>query len=518
MKHLQNREFDLDEMKRDLELEAVPQAVDRRLRQVYAELPDELPVKRHTLRTLGRTLGGTAASLAAAFLLLFGLNAANPAFAESIPVIGSIFQRINEGGPKNMAATQLAVQQNAAPVEGVSTQVPAAGLWEKPMTVTVREAYFDGVFLYAGLDLEVDAKSDFLYGPTGPGYDVLINGKSQLIYPEEGDSAQDREGFAQLSLPRWQRDGDNHYIGQQVFRVPEQYQDLDSLEVTLKHSGFTDSEKGTVNSTPFEFRFTVRKNDAKMVRVDGNGLEMGGVKLISAASSTAGTEFVVDFPETYDNPASGVQFADGAGLGALGDSTPQSLENGMTRRVRVFGGLRETEDRPVVFYVFDKNGSDDYVAVFVVDFQAGTVSLGSSEDVKDAPSAGYACGWDGLESFAEGYKVTRVFAGEEKNLMYLATPNAYREIRAEVYQDGDLLGSVISDRSEQGFYHPYLYWQYTDTDGESREDHETNLNAYQLSFGTDLFDLSKDVTVKIYGTDSGDLLHEETFSWNQPNP
>ena len=84
-----------EELRRALDLTQVPDAVNRKLRQVYAELPEEVPHKSRWREPLLKA-AGVFAALAVVCGGLLGLNAANPALAESIPGLGSLFALMND--------------------------------------------------------------------------------------------------------------------------------------------------------------------------------------------------------------------------------------------------------------------------------------------------------------------------------------------------------------------------------------------------------------------------------------
>lgn len=517
MKHLENNAYELEALKEALELSETPRAVEQKLREVYAELPDELPRRRRSPARLLKAAAGTAAGLAAAFLLMFGMNTMSPAFAESLPLIGGIFQRINNRqGWLNQTATQLSVQKYAQPVEGVSVEVPAGGIMEKPMNVSVRETYFDGMFLYVGMELEISENSDTLFPGLDSSYDVLLNGESQSYY-EEGKGWQVREGFASLSEPCWEKIGDGSYISQQAYCVPENCQDLDQLEVTLKCGRIystRDFLDFTVNSTPFELNFTARKNGVQPKRIDGNGLEMGGIKLISAAASPAGTQFVMEYPDTFNNPAVSVRFEDGGNLGMGYYCPDRDLGNGMIRSTDVCGGFREDETRRVVYTLFDKNDSDQFEAVFLLDFTNGTAELGTAEDVVTFTGAMYECGWEALKEFTGNYKISLASwknGGNELLLFVSTTDESPKGIRTEIYQSGELIGSRETLEQNMDQFKEQHYRE-IGPDGNSIQ-HETGRNRYALGIlGMENLDPDQDVTVKLYDARSNELLDEETIT------
>lgn len=135
-------------LRRELDIAAVPLVIDNKLRQVYAELPEELPKARLWLRPLKKAVGVFAA-LAIVCGGLLGLNAANPAFAESIPGLGSLFTLMNDhtmhpmGSHVGTYAESLDLALDLAATPSVETDY---GL-------TLDEAFCDGDYVYLTLQL-----------------------------------------------------------------------------------------------------------------------------------------------------------------------------------------------------------------------------------------------------------------------------------------------------------------------------------------------------------------------------
>ena len=135
-------------LRRELDIAAVPLVIDNKLRQVYAELPEELPKAKAWMRPLQRAVGVFAA-LAIVCGGLLGLNAANPAFAESIPGLGSLFALMNDhtmhpmGSHVGTYAESLDLALDLAATPSVETDY---GL-------TLDEAFCDGDYVYLTLQL-----------------------------------------------------------------------------------------------------------------------------------------------------------------------------------------------------------------------------------------------------------------------------------------------------------------------------------------------------------------------------
>ena len=158
-----------EELRRALDLTQVPDAVNRKLRQVYAELPEELPHKSRWREPLLKA-AGVFAALAVVCGGLLGLNAANPALAESIPGLGSLFALMNDHTMHPMGSHVGTYVDHVEELD-LTADAPADTDYE----LTLDEAFCDGSYVYltlrvAGpeeaeryesLNLVCDGKSDF---------------------------------------------------------------------------------------------------------------------------------------------------------------------------------------------------------------------------------------------------------------------------------------------------------------------------------------------------------------------
>ena len=158
-----------EELRRALDLTQVPDAVNRKLRQVYAELPEELPHKSRWREPLLKA-AGVFAALAVVCGGLLGLNAANPALAESIPGLGSLFALMNDHTMHPMGSHVGTYVDHVEELD-LTADAPA----DTDYSLTLDEAFCDGSYVYltlrvAGpeeaeryesLNLVCDGKSDF---------------------------------------------------------------------------------------------------------------------------------------------------------------------------------------------------------------------------------------------------------------------------------------------------------------------------------------------------------------------
>lgn len=178
-------------LRRELDIAAVPLVIDNKLRQVYAELPEELPKAKAWKRPLQKAVGVFAA-LAIVCGGLLGLNAANPAFAESIPGLGSLFALMNDhtmhpmGSHVGTYAESLDLALDLAATPSVETDY---GL-------TLDEAFCDGNYVYLtlqltgpeeaekyeSLSLSCDGQSDFR---------LLVDGTEAELFTTGGQAMED---------------------------------------------------------------------------------------------------------------------------------------------------------------------------------------------------------------------------------------------------------------------------------------------------------------------------------------
>ena len=185
-----------EELRRALDLTQVPDAVNRKLRQVYAELPEEVPHKSRWREPLLKA-AGVFAALAVVCGGLLGLNAANPALAESIPGLGSLFALMNDHTMHPMGSHVGTYVDNVEELD-LAADAPA----DTEYSLTLDEAFCDGSYVYltlrvAGpeeaeqyesLNLMCDGKSDFR---------LLVDGEeAELFTLGEQPLADGTEAFA----------------------------------------------------------------------------------------------------------------------------------------------------------------------------------------------------------------------------------------------------------------------------------------------------------------------------------
>ena len=505
-------------LRRELDLKEVPRAVEERLYQVYSELPNELPKERPARRALVWARRGlcAAASFALVFGGLLGLNKVSPALAEGLPFVGGIFSSVNSSRSLpavNRTAAQRRLSELSVKLEEKVT-APAEGAFQKPVTAELKEVYYDGDFLFAGIELSIDGDYDRVQETMWQGYDIVINGESQIRHDEKGtvDYPHDRgNGFCDMSDDVATRIDRGRYALQRAFRVPDELRGAEELEVSLCFDGLADGLIG-INTSNFSLSFTAQKTAVETRSISCQGVETpGGVRLVEAHASSVAVCIVADVPEDYEKPICGAAFEDGILMGSLG-GTHYSLGDGMTRYVTVYSGLREGESRNLVWRMTEKENLNGIMEVLLLDFNGLTASAGGREDVKRAPAGDYACGVEAIESLSSGYIVEKYHADQDKPLVYIASAKGKKHLRVEIWQEEELICQVDTRDQDTGWNSDAKYWEYEESGGigPDRKDIGKGYGHWILFVeeGYAGLDLAKPITVRAY-EDSGELVLDE---------
>ncbi len=519
MKHLENRDRTMEY--EALELRQVPDLIEKRLQELYRELPDELPMKRRNFLRILRPYITSAAACAAALALVLGVNAAFPAFAEGLPLVGGIFRQLNAGRHysfQNEEKTARQVQALAEPTEGEPVCVPAANLLEKPVEVSVGESYYDGVFLYVGLSMKTDCRDELLV-ESGENRDISINGKEMVLRDENGGWLRYAQGFVPMDmngLGNWYLSEDGSFLSQKAFCLPEELWGEETLHLEISLKGICNEQGDMLNSSSFVLPVELKKQEASVQEINTRDLEAGNVRLVKAVNSPAGSAYILEYGPEYQNPACGLAFENGSSLGILGDSFPETLSEGTTRITRVAGAVEKGETRKIVFSVLDKNGTDEYPAVFLLDFENGSASLGSSEDVKTIPSLIYQCGREALQSFEGTHKIAQAILKDQGSLLALdvaSTDETPRDLKIRFSQGERVLREQVYEGSRQENFENYQYREMPFAEGEA---FDTSFNGYSLfASGMESIDPEKPLTIRVTDAETGELLDEETISMTQ---
>lgn len=442
---------------------------------------------------------------AAALVLicLIGINALSPALAESLPFLGGIFRQINRNGPNNLQETQESIQSYAQPFNSGAAsslpalEVPANNEEEQNLHITAEEVYYDGYLFYAGLrlklDRELDEPSQILQDDQVPDYDIVIDGEGCYGWNERGGRGQDVPGFAALDRGQWTKAGPREYICQRACLLPEKYWNKERLEVALRYKGISTHSlipDAHLNTSPFTLYLTAERNDAPVKEISCEGIGTNGIEITRAVATPAATFFTLEYNENGQDLITGPKFSDGYALGVQGRCFPQSFENGRRCVTEVFGALEKEETRQVILEVCDKGGSKQAEAIFVIDFQAGTIALGDKDDLAEDLNASYCRSEADALPPGESWALESLSVESGRGFWRVSGPeDGPFPLRVEIYQQETLMG-----------------------EGSSGLESPLSAKGRLLYDGTLWMkpDIDQPITVKAFRTDTEDLLIEET--------
>lgn len=225
--------------------------------------------------------GALAASFLFAAAILLSINAAFPAFAERLPLIGEVFRQLNSLG------------SNAPSYEGMVQNVGVSAE-NGQYSVTVTEAYCDGEYIFFALRLRAkDAgllKMETLQTEGtvdgAPGWNVALNGESGgLVY----------------TLPVFTRKGESFDSGPIKVALPEGMDSPVHVEVTIGSlSGRTEGTGGgvrqIVSDEPVRLGFDLAANTSYNRREAALNAETDGLELLGWSCSPSRLSVTLAYP------------------------------------------------------------------------------------------------------------------------------------------------------------------------------------------------------------------------------
>ena len=192
--------------------EPVPVEIHNALRQACQQLPPREESPAPAAGKAWRRLGGALSTAAAAFVLLCCLNAVNPAFAESVPLLGEAFRLYNSQNKMAVGSYVGTYPQMEQP------DAAAAAADAQGMELTLHESYSDGVYIHLSFALEniPERLWEDLYFLSGK-VEAQVDGQELeptyvALYPQ-GESLT---GSLALALPQAAEDGAELELSYQV--------------------------------------------------------------------------------------------------------------------------------------------------------------------------------------------------------------------------------------------------------------------------------------------------------------
>lgn len=260
-------------LRRELDIAAVPLVIDNKLRQVYAELPEELPKSKTWLRPLKKAVGVFAA-LAIVCGGLLGLNAANPAFAESIPGLGSLFALMNDHTMHPMGS-HVGTYEGSVEELDLAATAPA----DTDYSLTLDEAFCDGNYVYLTLQLtgpeEAEKYESLSLSCDGQlDFRLLVDGTEAELFTTGGQAMED--GTEAIAL---------------VYQLAAPAEDGQALSARLEVGSLygvypEDSKSGGWQYDTLEVGFTAdftltadtSQNQSQELSAEDNGVKLYGIE------------------------------------------------------------------------------------------------------------------------------------------------------------------------------------------------------------------------------------------------
>ena len=533
---LEGNSLFINMMKEDLDMKEMPNVVDERLKSLYSELPDDMP-KTPKYRTPLKVIFSSVSSIAAAVVILFSLNAANPAFAEELPFVGNIFTKINA----SQTSDPFRETADTERIGNLAVAVNNEGATAKTdkFEVKVEEAYYDGRFLHSSIQVKSTDKLNI---------DNTILKITPII-----NGIQIKEEYETLHY--FLAESNNTYLSDFTFLIPiknRQEKDLDikynvSFEdastQTREDAGLSDYK--VMDGGAMSVEFTAIYDLSESVDI-ADTIEQNGIKILSFYTSPAGTEVFWEKPfGSSDEYYISVHKMDGTPLDALakrGEIIEEiwNMGNPTAKTYGRFVGLKASEKQAVLtIWGGPKNST---VAEFTVDLEKKTIT--PSENYKDINSPlfsvnditeslrwvypAYRASDEELSTLDSGYAIEFLTSGGNHKCAYLAlvTPEERRNLRVELYQNNEIKAVVNS-----GGFQPLTSYNYIakygvgdikDTrfyngGGIVRSDEvKAALSIYPLRIEDVFFLLDDVVTIKVFDSKTKELIHEETVTLQLP--
>lgn len=153
----------------ELGVESPPESFGKALRRVYAELPEDMPVRHYPLRSAMKSLATVAVLLVVFGISLLGANRVYPQLTEALPGLGFVFKTINGNTQEDPDLAQLPPAPTATPAPQPEPEakeeaaarpampefspVQATSLDGSVGELTIENAWTDGKLLYVDIGL-----------------------------------------------------------------------------------------------------------------------------------------------------------------------------------------------------------------------------------------------------------------------------------------------------------------------------------------------------------------------------
>ena len=280
----------LEQLQQELPRRSLSPKATQRFEDTYKMLgvQQEAPVKKR--RHKGLWVTATAACLCCG--MLFGVNAAFPAFAEGLPGVGRFFEAVNSSF-QTIGNSKAAHGANVGTYDTQDVNVAASS---GDYSMEVLEAFSDGKNLTFSMDVTTTSELWNRYDWVGVGSN--LNGETTTLTvngtPVETSFSDTLE-----------RGEDNHYTGAVSFALPEAVEDGTELNVEFSVTQLTFPDKFTYEGYVY---VDVDWNSAFTVTADASGNKAfaadasdAGVEILNVDASATETLVTTNIPDWYDS-------------------------------------------------------------------------------------------------------------------------------------------------------------------------------------------------------------------------
>lgn len=462
----------LEQLRQEVPRRNLSPKATQRFEDTYRMLgvQQEAPVRRHRHKALW--VAATAACLCCG--MMFGVNAAFPAFAESLPWVGSFFEALN-GNNFSAAASQKTAHGAFLDTYDVQDVNVTAGSADGTIELNISQGFSDGEMLSFTLDISLPQELADKYAYIGPHEDAMFSINGTAATPSSSIALNSQSN--------------GHFSGVFTFPLSETLSDGDQISVdvsipTLYGYPYTkDYEtKGQIediSGVDLQTSFTVNVDTSNNLNAAIDSDSSNGAQVQSIDVSPTRTLVTVSLPDwgrtdprMYTMEGLDVRF-----------NLEESYEQGKFRPAS-----EETSQTCTLYFDGVPAGTDQVVLRFYQNIQEGEVLAEFTINLSDqtaVPSTTYQDGGvldlDGpflyyLISWAkEGEPFTSPDSGsmELTSVSYtkgkrfgirVHTQDGYRQIEAAVYTaDGTLLGTTVSKEEPptgmgNGFYDENCYF------------------------------------------------------------
>lgn len=460
----------LEQLQQELPRRNLTPKAMQRFEDTYRMLGVQKEAPARKRRHKGLWVTATAACLCCG--LMFGVNAAFPAFAESLPGIGRFFETLN--GDFTAARVQKTTHGANLDTYGPQEVEVSAVAQDGSARMEVNQAFCDGENLSFTLDVALPAEqsADFAYICTRDYAAVTVNGEELPPVTVTALSPTGDGHFAGMISCALETPLENGETAQVQFSLP----DLSGYPRTNDYE--TKGDLVDFPGTRFQTSFSVTVDTSNNVSGAVEGEAVDGAQVVSIDSTPTQTLITMELPEYYVSPK--LYTMDGLEVKFnlaesidKGEFDPTSDLRSSTSTL-YFDGVPAGNDQ-IVLRLYPDDLEESVRAEFTIDLTTQTATPSTTYDDGglldlDGPFHYYSISWAGEdEPFTT--QNTQMELGsltftrsENWFRIYVATPDEYREVEASIYTaDGTLLGTTIStkdvpDGMGNGFFDEDVYF------------------------------------------------------------